>query len=63
MSPAAIALPVPAAVPEFLAPRIENEFLRIAQEAVANAIRHSGARQIVVTLSYDAGEGALADVT
>jgi ligand-binding sensor domain-containing protein/signal transduction histidine kinase len=36
-----------------LAPRIENEFLRIAQEAVTNSIRHSGARQIVVTLSYD----------
>jgi len=33
--------------------RLEDEFLRIAQEAVANAICHASARQITVTLRYE----------
>jgi signal transduction histidine kinase/ligand-binding sensor domain-containing protein len=35
--------------------RLEDELLRIAQEAVTNAVRHAGARRIVVTLSYETG--------
>lgn len=34
---------------------VEQEVLRIAQEAVTNAVRHADARQIVVVLRYDAG--------
>jgi signal transduction histidine kinase len=36
-----------------LAPEVEMNLLRIAQEAVANALRHAGARNIVVELRYD----------
>jgi signal transduction histidine kinase len=32
--------------------RAEHQFLRIAQEAVANAAQHSGASEIVVTLNF-----------
>ncbi len=41
--------------------RSEHELLRIAQEAVANAARHSAARQIRVTLDY-AERGARLEV-
>lgn len=34
--------------------RLEDQFLRVAQEAVANALRHAGARQITIILSYAA---------
>ena len=33
---------------------VEKEILRVAQEAVANAVRHAGARHIRVILRYDA---------
>jgi signal transduction histidine kinase len=52
-----------------LADEIETELLRVGQEAVANAIRHSGAKKISVSLRYlphevrlevsDDGKGAL----
>jgi ligand-binding sensor domain-containing protein/signal transduction histidine kinase len=35
-----------------LAPNLENEVLRIAQEALANAVRHSGATHVTVGLRY-----------
>ena len=34
-------------------PRVEDEFLKIAQEAIANALRHAAAPTIAVVLSYD----------
>jgi signal transduction histidine kinase len=34
-------------------PQVEDQFLRVAQEAVNNAVRHAGASTIDVTLSYD----------
>ncbi len=36
-----------------LSPQIENNLLRIGQEAVANALRHSGARTIELALHYE----------
>lgn len=38
--------------PRHLAPEIEINLLRIGQEAAANAIKHAGARNIVVNLRY-----------
>jgi signal transduction histidine kinase len=38
--------------PRPLAPVIENNVLRIGQEAITNAIKHSGAGQIKVTLDF-----------
>jgi signal transduction histidine kinase/ligand-binding sensor domain-containing protein len=35
-------------------PELEDELLRIAQEAVTNAVRHGGPQTIDVSLSYDA---------
>ena len=35
-----------------LAPVVENNILRIGQEAISNATRHSGAKRIDVTLEY-----------
>jgi signal transduction histidine kinase/ligand-binding sensor domain-containing protein len=35
--------------------RVEDQLLRIAQEAVSNALRHAGASQIQVSLGYDTG--------
>ncbi len=35
-----------------LAPVVENNILRIGQEAISNAAKHSGARKINVTLEY-----------
>lgn len=37
-----------------LAATVETQLLRIAQEAVANALRHSGATRIAIELSFDA---------
>ncbi len=38
-----------------LAPRVEDEVLRIAQEAIRNAVRHAAASEVQVTLGYDTG--------
>jgi signal transduction histidine kinase len=40
--------------PEKLPALIEHNLLRIAQEALANALKHSGASKIIVSLSYKA---------
>ena len=39
-----------------LAAALENEVVRIAQEAVANAIRHSGASRVWLDLRYHPNE-------
>jgi signal transduction histidine kinase/ligand-binding sensor domain-containing protein len=39
-----------------LAPSLENEVLRIAQEAIANVVRHSGATRVGVNLRYHPNE-------
>jgi signal transduction histidine kinase len=39
--------------------KIEEELLRIGQEAVANAVRHAGATRIEVQLIYEAAQVAL----
>jgi ligand-binding sensor domain-containing protein/signal transduction histidine kinase len=39
-----------------LAPPVENNLLRIGQEAVGNAVRHAQARTISVSLDFDARE-------
>jgi signal transduction histidine kinase len=39
--------------PRSLAPETEEELLRIAQEAVNNAIRHANAHQIRLLLAYE----------
>jgi len=38
-----------------LGQHVEDEVLRIAQEAIRNAVRHASAREIQVTLGYDTG--------
>jgi signal transduction histidine kinase len=43
-----------------LAPSFENEVLRIAQEALANVVRHSGATHARVDLRYHPSELVLA---
>ena len=35
----------------------EHNLLRIAQEALANALKHSGAKKIVVALNYESSRG------
>ena len=52
-APAAIAFEV-CGTPCPVAGVVESQLLRIAQEAVANALRHSGAARIAVELSFDA---------
>jgi signal transduction histidine kinase len=42
-------------MPRKLAPAIENNLLRIAQEALANALKHAQASQIIVKLNYEPG--------
>jgi signal transduction histidine kinase len=39
-----------------LSPSLENEVLRVAQEALANAVRHSGAARAAVDLRYHPNE-------
>jgi signal transduction histidine kinase len=39
-----------------LAAKVEDELFRIGQEAVANAVRHSGAEHINIELTFDAGK-------
>ncbi|HLU34128.1 MAG TPA: sensor histidine kinase [Thermomicrobiales bacterium] len=36
-----------------LPPEVENDLLRVAQEAIANATKHAGARNIILQLRYD----------
>ena len=45
-----------------LSSKTEDEMLRIAQEAVANVVRHAGATRLAITLSYDSNK-ALMQVT
>ena len=45
--------------PQRLRVEVETEILRIAQEAVTNARRHSGARNLWVTLTVDPPHGTL----
>jgi two-component system, NarL family, sensor kinase len=52
-APAAIAFEV-CGTPCPLSATIASELLRIAQEAVTNALRHSGATRITIELSFDA---------
>jgi len=42
-----------------LSPTLENEVVRIAQEAVANSVRHSGASRVGLDLRYHPNEVAL----
>lgn len=46
--------------PEKLPTLTEHNLLRIAQEALANAFKHSGAKKIVVSLDYEADKVRLA---
>jgi signal transduction histidine kinase len=39
---------------ETLPPRVQHELLRLAQEAISNAIRHGKAIVIIVTLRWEA---------
>ena len=39
--------------PREYSPKIDNELLRIGQEAITNAVRHSGASQIALELRFD----------
>ncbi len=45
--------------PRKLAAPIENNLLRIAQEAMTNALKHAHASRIIVKLEYDAGRVCL----
>jgi signal transduction histidine kinase len=42
--------------PRKLPPQVENNLLRITQEALANALKHARASQIIVNLNYDPGK-------
>ena len=52
---------VVAGEPAGLPPEVESALLRTAQEALANAARHSGAREVTVTLS-EMGDAVVLDV-
>ena len=45
--------------PRKLPPQVENNLLRIAQEALANALKHARATRITVYLAYDPGKVSL----
>jgi signal transduction histidine kinase len=45
--------------PRKLSPLVENNLLRIAQEALANALKHARASQIKVCLAYAPGKVSL----
>lgn len=45
--------------PTRLRPDVESELLRIAQEAMTNAVRHAGATRILVTCCVDAPEAEI----
>jgi signal transduction histidine kinase len=55
-----IELRLPEPLPD-LDPQVELAAVRIAQEALTNAMRHAGARRVVVTLRCDA-DGVVVDV-
>lgn len=48
--------------PVALSPAIKHHLLRIAQEAITNAVRHAAARAITITLAYEP-EGVVLSVT
>jgi len=45
--------------PRALSPEMENAFLRIAQEALANCLRHAAAKEVQLELRFDDGATAL----
>jgi signal transduction histidine kinase len=45
--------------PRRLAPAIENNLLRVGQEAISNAVKHSRAKKISVTLDFKPDEASL----
>ena len=45
-----------------ISPAVKHLLLRIAQEAITNAVRHAAARTIVITLAY-AADGVRLEVT
>ena len=45
--------------PRKLPPQMENNLLRIAQEALANALKHAHASRIAVHLDYEPGKVSL----
>jgi signal transduction histidine kinase len=42
-----------------LAPQLENELLRIGQEGISNALKHSGATRLVIRLEFEAAKVSL----
>ena len=45
-------------VPRKLPAVTEHNLLRVAQEAIANALKHSGAKKIAVTLNYESTQAS-----
>jgi signal transduction histidine kinase len=45
--------------PHVLAPETENNLLRVGMEALTNAVRHSGAGEICIMLTYETGQTRL----
>ncbi len=45
--------------PRRLAPVIENNLLRVGQEAITNAVKHAHAKNVSVTLDFSAAEASL----
>jgi signal transduction histidine kinase len=63
MHPAEIELEVDDAAGDPAAPARDRELLRVAQEALHNALRHSGARRVRVRLARGAGAGVVLEVS
>jgi len=40
--------------PRTISPRVADAFFRVGQEAIANAVRHSGATELSISVCYDA---------